>query len=76
MGFFRKLMWWKKKEKDPEEYEEEWDDSVVERKRIDINKEEDRERYLRTCCEQIADASREMENLTYEYGLEIGRAHV
>ncbi len=69
MGFFRKLMWWKKKEKDPEEYEEEWDDSVVERKRIDINKEEDRERYLRTCCEQIADASREMENLTYEYGL-------
>ena len=59
-------MWWKKKEKDPEEYEEEWDDSVVERKRIDINKEEDRERYLRTCCEQIADASREMENLTYD----------
>ncbi|MDE6607028.1 MAG: hypothetical protein K2K54_04630 [Lachnospiraceae bacterium] len=69
MGFWQKLMWWKKNEEVSEEYEEDWDESVVERKRIDINKEEDRERYLRTCCEQIADASREMENLTYEYGL-------
>jgi len=69
MGFWQKLMWWKKKEKVSEEYEEEWEDPIVERKRIDINKEEDRERYLRTCCEQIADASKEMENLTYEYGL-------
>ncbi len=69
MGFLQKLMWWRKKEKVSEEYEEEWEDPIVERKRININKEEDRERYLRTCCEQIADASREMENLTYEYGL-------
>lgn len=69
MGFWQKLKWWKKKETEHEEYEEEWEDPVVERKRIDINREEDRERYLRTCCEQIADASREMENLTYEYGL-------
>lgn len=69
MGFWQKLKWWKKKETDYDEYEEEWEDPVVERKRIDINREEDRERYLRTCCEQIADASKEMENLTYEYGL-------
>ncbi len=69
MGFLQKLTWWRKKEKVSEEYEEEWEDPIVERKRININKEEDRERYLRTCCEQIADASREMENLTYEYGL-------
>lgn len=69
MGFLQKLMWWRKKEKVSEEYEEEWEDPIVERKRIDINREEDRERYLRTCCEQIADAAKEMENLTYEYGL-------
>lgn len=68
--FLKKLMWWKKSEVEPEEYEEEdWTEPVADRKKIDINKEEDRERYLRTCCEQIADASKEMENLTYEYGL-------
>lgn len=69
-GFIQKLMWWKKKEAVPEVYEEEnWEEAVIDRKQVDINREEDRERYLRTCCEQIADASREMENLTYEYGL-------
>lgn len=70
MNLLQKLMWWKKKEPISEEIEEEnWEDAVLDRKQINIKKEEDRERYVRTCCEQIADASKEMENLTYEYGL-------
>lgn len=70
MNLLQKLMWWKKKEPISEEIEEEnWEDTVLDRKQINIKKEEDRERYVRTCCEQIADASKEMENLTYEYGL-------
>lgn len=70
MNLLQKLMWWKNKETISEEIEEEnWEEAVLDRKQINIKKEEDRERYIRSCCEQIADASKEMENLTYEYGL-------
>lgn len=70
MSVLQKLMWWKKKEPVTEEFDEEdWEDTVLDRKQINLNQDEDRERYLRSCCEQIADASKEMENLTYEYGL-------
>lgn len=70
MNLLQKLMWWKKEKPISEEIEEEnWEEPVLERKQMNLKKEEDRERYLRTCCEQIADVSKEMENLTYEYGL-------
>ncbi|MBQ6887893.1 MAG: hypothetical protein IJN54_10310 [Lachnospiraceae bacterium] len=76
MNLVQKLMWWKKKKSISEEVEyvdeneESWEEpEVLDRKQLDIRKEEDRERYLRTCCEQITDASKEMENLTYEYSL-------
>lgn len=80
MNLVQKLMWWRKKKSISEELEEieefeefeaeSWEEpEVLDRKQIDLRKEEDRERYLRSCCEQITDATREMENLTYEYGL-------
>ncbi len=77
MNLVQKLMWWKKKKsisEEIEEYEEvdeeSWEEpEVLDRKQIDLGKEEDRERYLRNCCEQITDATKEMDNLTYEYGL-------
>lgn len=70
MSLLQKLMWWKKEETTSEEFEgENWEETVLDRKQLNIKKEEDRERYVRTCCEQIADASKEMDNLTYEYGL-------
>ena len=77
MNLVQKLMWWKKKKSISEEFEEyeeieeeSWEEpEVLDRKKIDLGKEEDRERYLRNCCEQITDATKEMENLTYEYGL-------
>lgn len=77
MNLVQKLMWWKKKKsisEEIEEYaeveEESWEEpEVLDRRQIDLGKEEDRERYLRNCCEQITDATKEMDNLTYEYGL-------
>ncbi len=72
MGLLDKLKWWKNREtieEEIDEEEEDWEEAVIDRTQIDIRKTEDRERYLRSCCDQIADASSEMENLTYEYGL-------
>lgn len=70
MNLWQRLMWWKKKEPISEEIpEDNWEDTVLDRKQMNLKRDEDRERYVRTCCEQIADASKEMENLTYEYGL-------
>ena len=61
MNLVQKLMWWKKKKsisEEIEEYaeveEESWEEpEVLDRRQIDLGKEEDRERYLRNCCEQI-----------------------
>lgn len=77
MSLLQKLMWWKKKKSISEEFEENedggeenWEEpEVLDRRQVDLRRKEDRERYLRSCCEQIADATKEMDNLTYEYGL-------
>ncbi|MCH5274768.1 MAG: hypothetical protein J1E65_02920 [Lachnospiraceae bacterium] len=52
-----------------EEQEEDWEQIVYERDRINLHNAEERKRYLENCMEQIKDAERELELLTGEYNL-------
>ena len=65
------MKWWQKlfKRKQKEEIEDDWDKIVYARDDIDFRDEEQRSRYIITCLEQIAEASKEMELLTGEYSL-------
>lgn len=77
MGLFKnnKLVekwkdWRKKRRFEEEEYEaEDWSEVVYDRKDIDMNDREQRQAYVKSCLEQIADATREVESLNYEYGM-------
>lgn len=42
---------------------------VFRRKNINMHNKEEREQYIRSCLEQIADAEREMHHLEYEYNM-------
>ncbi len=70
MRWFNKLF--KRKKMQQEElYEEEgnWEEDILKRENININDEAEREKYVRSCLEQIAEASREMDELTSEYNM-------
>lgn len=66
---FAKIQEWKRQRiAEQEEYiEEDWTEIEYSKKELDINDREQRREYVRSCLEQIADASRELENLNYEY---------
>lgn len=49
-------------------YDEGWEDEEVDY-RIDYNNKEQRDDYVRNCLERMADATRELENLTFEYDM-------
>ncbi|MCM1175436.1 MAG: hypothetical protein NC341_10350 [Blautia sp.] len=68
MGLFRKIFGrWRKKQEEID-YEEEWEESgEKEEAHIDFTDREAREEYVRNCLEKIADASKELENLNFEY---------
>lgn len=64
MGFWRKLF----QKKIVEEAEEEnWEQIVYPRDKVDFRVEEQRSRYVTDCLEQMAEASEEIERLTGEY---------
>lgn len=66
MGLFGKL---KKKfhKKDQEDfYDVEWAGEDVEHQ-VDYDNKEQRDDYVKNCLERMADATKELENLTYEY---------
>lgn len=66
MNLFKRIFGrWKKK---PEEidYEEDWEESGEE-ERIDFTNREVREVYVRNCLEKMKDATKELENLNFEY---------
>lgn len=53
-----------------EEYEEtDWEDSGEEEKSVDFDNKEVREAYVRNCLEKMAEATKELENLTFEYNM-------
>lgn len=66
MGFWRKLFRRKNK---AEEKEEQWDQIVYSRDGVNFADQEQRQRYVTNCLEQMAEASRELELLSGEYNL-------
>lgn len=69
MGFLGKLLEWKKKIQEPEFEIEDWNEVVYDRDDLQINNRESREEYVRGCLEQIVEASKELENLQFEYNM-------
>ncbi len=66
MGWFQR--WFGKKQRE-EKPEEDWDSIVYARDSVDFSDEEQRRRYVESCLEQMAEASREIDLLTGEYQL-------
>lgn len=54
--------------RDYDEYEEEWDEEEAPRE-IDFDNKEQRDDYVRNCLEKMADATKELENLNFEYNM-------
>ncbi len=69
MGFLQKLFSRKKKTDDPIYEIEDWNEVVYDREDLQINNKQQRQEYVRGCLEQIAEASRELESLQYEYNM-------
>ncbi len=67
MGFIERLL--EKFRKDYDEYdEEEWEEEESSRE-IDFNNREQRNDYVRNCLEKMAEATKELENLNFEYNM-------
>lgn len=66
MGFIRKLL--DRFRRDYDEYEEEWDEEEAPRE-IDFNNRDQRNDYVKNCLEKMAEATKELENLNFEYNM-------
>lgn len=69
MGLFKKLFHWKRKIEEPVYEIEDWNEIVYDRDDLQINDKEQRQEYVKGCLEQIAEASKELENLQFEYNM-------
>ena len=69
MGLFKKLLAWKKRREDSAYDIEDWNEVVYDRDDLQINNKEQRQEYIKGCMEQIAEASRELDNLQFEYNM-------
>lgn len=67
MGWFKKLTG-RLFGRDEDDYDEEWEDDEAEYQ-VDYDNKEQRDDYVRNCLERMADATRELENLTFEYDM-------
>ena len=68
MGWFKNLLD-KFRRRDEADYDnEEWEDEAAS-PLIDYHNKEQRNDYVRNCLERMADATRELENLTFEYDM-------
>ena len=68
MGLLQRIFNWKRDYDDEETYEvEEWNEIIYDRDDLQVHNRKQREEYVRGCLEQIAEASREVENLQHEY---------
>lgn len=69
MGLLKKLFNWKKKIEDPVFEIEDWNEVVYDRSDLKINDTQQRKEYVKGCLEQIAEASKELEALQFEYNM-------
>ena len=69
MGLLKKLFNWKKKTEDPVFEIEDWNEVVYDRSDLKINDTQQRKEYVKGCLEQIAEASKELEALQFEYNI-------
>lgn len=67
MGWFQKLTA-KLFGRDYEDFDEEWDDEESNHQ-VDFHNKEQRGDYVRNCLEKMGDATKELENLTFEYDM-------
>ena len=68
MGWFRNLRNKFHKKDRNDFYEGEWEEEEIEHQ-IDYDNKEQRDDYVKSCLERMADATKELENLTYEYDM-------
>lgn len=68
MGWLKKLIAGLRRRDEEDLYDEEWDDEEVVHQ-VDYTNKEQRTDYVRNCLERMADATRELENLTFEYDM-------
>ncbi len=68
MGWFRNLRNKFHKKDRNDFYEGEWEEDEIEHQ-IDYDNKEQRDDYVKSCLERMADATKELENLTYEYDM-------
>ena len=66
MGLLQRICNWKRDYEEAYEVEE-WNEIVYDRDDLQVHNRKQREEYVRGCLEQIAEASREVENLQHEY---------
>ena len=71
MNIFKKIFKKWNREPDEMEYEEtDWEGEEEEAEQsVDFDNKEVRETYVRNCLEKMADATKELENLTFEYDM-------
>ena len=69
MGLLKKLFSWRKIAEDPVYEIEDWNEIIYDRDDLKINDKKQREQYVKGCLEQIAEASKELENLQFEYNM-------
>lgn len=68
MGWFKDLVARFRARGEEDYYDEEWDGEEVVHQ-VDYTNKEQRDDYVRNCLERMADATRELENLTFEYDM-------
>ena len=68
MGWFKNLISRFRRRDGEDYYDEEWEDKEAVHQ-IDYTNREQRNDYVRNCLEKMADATRELENLTFEYDM-------
>lgn len=69
MGLWKKLLQWRKSREEPVFEIEDWNEIVYDRDDLQIKDKKQREEYVKGCLEQMAEASRELENLQFEYNM-------
>ncbi len=69
MGLIKRLLQWKKDRQEPAFEVEDWNEVVYDRDDYQINDKSQREEYVKGCLEQIAEASKELETLQFEYNM-------
>ncbi len=72
MGLLKKLFQLKRKTNEPEFEIEDWNEVVYDRDDLKIDDRQQRQEYVKGCLEQIAEASKELETLQFEYNMVTG----